>query len=127
MFSDVLSNEATFISKAFSGQIEFDAKMMERYMGQLDFCGQIDSGVGFEFSEVLYEIVFKKDSSRGFELQYDDRYYFNAGYHNDTGDAYVYKSSDPDVISVDENGLVYECPIKPFRASDKSLLNMLMR
>lgn len=29
--------------------------------------------------------------------------------------------------SVDENGEVYECTIKPLRASDKSLLNMLMR
>ncbi len=30
------------------------------------------------------------------------------------------------VLSVDEDGKVYECPIKPFRASDKSLLNMLL-
>ena len=39
-------------------------------------------------------------------MQYDDRYYFNAGYHNDTGDKYVYKSSDPDIISVDEDGIM---------------------
>ena len=31
------------------------------------------------------------------------------------------------VRSVDENGEVYECSIKPDRASDKALLNMLMR
>lgn len=31
------------------------------------------------------------------------------------------------VRSFDENGEVYECKIKPFRASDKALLNMLMR
>ena len=31
------------------------------------------------------------------------------------------------VRSVDENGEVYECKIKPFRASDKSLLKMLMK
>ena len=31
------------------------------------------------------------------------------------------------VRSVDENGEVYECKVKPFRASDKSLLQMLMR
>ena len=31
------------------------------------------------------------------------------------------------VISVDENGLVYECPIKPAKSSDKALLNMLIR
>ena len=31
------------------------------------------------------------------------------------------------VRSVDENGEVYECPVKPSRASDKVLLNMLMK
>ena len=30
------------------------------------------------------------------------------------------------VISHDEDGTAYECPIKPFRVSDKSLLNMLV-
>ena len=59
IFCDVLSNEATIISKAFSGQIEFDAKMVERYAGQLDFCGKYDEGVGFAFSDVLNEIVTK--------------------------------------------------------------------
>lgn len=59
VFSDVLFNGSTLVSKAFSGQIEFDAKMMERYMGQLDFCGQIDEGIGFAFTDVLNEIVFK--------------------------------------------------------------------
>ncbi len=59
LFCDVLSNEATVISKAFSGQIEFDAKLIEKYAGQLDFCGQTGDGVGFAFSEVLYEIVFR--------------------------------------------------------------------
>ena len=31
------------------------------------------------------------------------------------------------VISADEDGVVYECAVKPFRSSDKSLLNMLLR
>lgn len=31
------------------------------------------------------------------------------------------------VKTVDENGEIYECTIKPFRASDKALLNMLLR
>ena len=31
------------------------------------------------------------------------------------------------VRSVDADGTVYECNIKPFRQSDKALLNMLMR
>ena len=31
------------------------------------------------------------------------------------------------VKSYDENGVEYECAIKPFRASDKALLNMLLK
>ena len=31
------------------------------------------------------------------------------------------------VRSTDENGEVYECKIKPFRNSDKTILNMLLR
>ena len=31
------------------------------------------------------------------------------------------------VRSVDENGEVYECAVKPFRSSDKALLDMLLR
>lgn len=31
------------------------------------------------------------------------------------------------VQTVDENGEIYECAVKPFRGSDKSLLNMLLR
>lgn len=59
IFAQVLSNETTVISKAFSGQIEFDAKLVERYAGQLDYLGSTGEGVGFTFGDVLYEIVFK--------------------------------------------------------------------
>lgn len=31
------------------------------------------------------------------------------------------------VQSVDENGEIYECKVKPFRQSDKALLNMLLK
>ena len=31
------------------------------------------------------------------------------------------------VRSVDEDGVVYECPVKPYRQSDKALLQMLVR
>lgn len=31
------------------------------------------------------------------------------------------------VRTVDENGEIYECKVKPFRDSDKTLLNMLLR
>ena len=30
------------------------------------------------------------------------------------------------VRSVDENGEIYECHVKPFRSSDKTILNMLL-
>ncbi len=59
IFGQVLSNETTVISKSFSGQIEFDAKLVERYAGQLDMLGDTGEGVGFSFGDVLYEIVFK--------------------------------------------------------------------
>ena len=38
----------------------------------------------------------------------------------------VVKGNSYVVRSVDENGKVYECPVKPARTSDKSLLNMLL-
>lgn len=59
MFVEVLSNEATVISKAFSGKIEFDSALLKKYLGQLDYCGRNDVGTGFEFSDMLNEIVFK--------------------------------------------------------------------
>lgn len=37
-----------------------------------------------------------------------------------TGNSYA-------VHSVDENGEEYECAVKPFRSSDKALMNMLLR
>ena len=39
----------------------------------------------------------------------------------------VIKGNTYSVKSVDEQGNVYECSVKPFRSSDKALLNMLMR
>ena len=39
----------------------------------------------------------------------------------------VMKGNTYGVRSVDEDGQVYECKIKPFRDSDKALLNMLLR
>ncbi len=59
MFVDILSNETTVISKAMSGKVEFDAAHLENYMAQLDFCGRVNQGQGFVFSDILNEIVFK--------------------------------------------------------------------
>ncbi len=39
----------------------------------------------------------------------------------------VMKGNTYGVRSVDEDGVVYECKVKPFRDSDKSMLNMLLR
>ena len=39
----------------------------------------------------------------------------------------VIKGNTYMVRSYDEDGTVYECPIKPAKASDKSFLNMLLR
>jgi len=39
----------------------------------------------------------------------------------------VLKGNSYAVRSTDENGEVYECPIKPFRVSDKTLLQMLLK
>ena len=44
-----------------------------------------------------------------------------------TDNGQVIKGNTYAVKSVDDNGDVYECPIKPARTSDKSLLNMLLR
>ena len=39
----------------------------------------------------------------------------------------VTKGNTYGVRTVDENGEVWECPIKPYRTSDKALLQMLLR
>lgn len=42
-------------------------------------------------------------------------------------DGNVIKGNTYAVFTKDENGEVYECAIKPYRNSDKALLNMLIR
>ncbi len=59
MFVDILSNEANCISKALSGKMEFDADYLEKYLAQVDYLGKANLGVGFAFTDVLNEIVFK--------------------------------------------------------------------
>ncbi len=59
MLNEVLSNGATIISKTFSGQIEFDAKQVERYLAQMTYCSEIGMPGGFGLSDLLNEIVFK--------------------------------------------------------------------
>ena len=59
MLNEVLSNGATIISKTFSGQIEFDAKQVERYLAQMKYCADIGMPGGFGLSDLINEIVFK--------------------------------------------------------------------
>ena len=42
-------------------------------------------------------------------------------------DGNVIKGNTDAVFTKDEDGEVYECSVKPFRNSDKALLNMLIR
>ncbi|MCQ2399930.1 MAG: hypothetical protein MJ072_05445 [Clostridia bacterium] len=39
----------------------------------------------------------------------------------------VIKGNSYSVVSYDENGEIYECSVKPYRNSDKALLNMLLK
>ncbi len=59
MLNEVLSNGATIISKTFSGQIEFDAKQVERYLAQMTYCSEIGMPGGFGLSDLINEIIFK--------------------------------------------------------------------
>ncbi len=42
-------------------------------------------------------------------------------------DGHVIEGNTFKVVSTDENGEIYECPIQPARKSDKSMLEMLLR
>ena len=44
-----------------------------------------------------------------------------------TDDGQTIEGNTCKVVSYDEDGTVYECPVKPARSSDKSLLKMLLR
>lgn len=46
---------------------------------------------------------------------------------NDEATGKVISGNSYGVVSYDENGEIYECAVKPFRSSDKSLLNMLLK
>lgn len=59
MFVDILSNETNCISKALSGKMVFDANYLEKYLGQVNYLGKTGQGVGFAFTDILNEIVFK--------------------------------------------------------------------
>ncbi len=59
-----------------------------------------------ESGENVYEIIFTKDASKGFELQFDDRYTYAPTYTLAEGETFTFESSDPTVVSVDESGVM---------------------
>ncbi len=68
---------------------------------------------------VVLDIVFDKEMEADLVLKpYEIK---------DEASGNVIKGNTYAVVSHDEDGLEYECQIKPFRNSDKSLLTMLLR
>lgn len=57
LYGDTLADGATVLSKLFSGKIAVDGKNTQRYLGQLDLCGELGVGVGFALPGLLDEIV----------------------------------------------------------------------
>ncbi len=67
---------------------------------------------------VVLDIVFNEDMEADLVLKpYEIK---------DEKTGTVVKGNTYAVVSVDGDGKVYECPVKPQRISDKSLLNMLV-
>lgn len=59
MYCDTLSNGCTLISKGFSGQIEFDAKSIQRYEEELEYLDEMGYGTGLNITGIAGEIVEK--------------------------------------------------------------------
>ncbi len=57
MYCETLSDGCNVISKGFSGQINIDAKSLQRYEGQFTYCDKIGFGIGFEVTEIVDEII----------------------------------------------------------------------
>ena len=72
--------------------------------GAAEAIARIDVELG-ELSN-SYTVVFKKDASLGFHLQYDDRYTFVPAYTLQEGETFTFESSNADVVAVSTDGLV---------------------
>lgn len=57
LYGDTLAGGSTVLSKLFSGKLAVDGKNTQRYMGQLDLCGELGVGVGFAMPALLDEVV----------------------------------------------------------------------
>lgn len=57
LYGDTLAGGSTVLSKLFSGKLDIDGKNTQRYLGQLDLCGQLGVGVGFALPALIEEIA----------------------------------------------------------------------
>ena len=66
--------------------------------------GRVDVTLGEESN--TYWVKFVKSEENGFVLQYNDRYTFTPDYTLANGESFTFKSSNTNVVSVDENGVL---------------------
>jgi hypothetical protein len=66
----------------------------------------------------VLDIVYNGDNEAELQL---------TPYKFTTDDGQVLEGNTFKIVSFDEDGTIYECPVKPARSSDKSLLKMLLR
>ena len=57
LYGDTLAGGSTILSKLFSGKVVVDGKNTQRYLGQLDLCGELGIGVGFALPGLIEEIA----------------------------------------------------------------------
>lgn len=57
VYTETMSNGATLISKGFSGQLEFDAKAVQRYAGQMLHSGKTGYGMKLSVPALAEEII----------------------------------------------------------------------
>ena len=116
-----MKNETTFVLerapfKTKDGREMFNYFVRYAILGKeykADFEAK-DQG-GYELLDLMFSIKPTAELVMWEEAMTDDR-----GNVTMTGNTYGVKS-------VDEDGVVYECKIKPFQESDKALLAMLLK
>ena len=57
LYGDTLGGGCTILSKLFSGKLDIDGKNTQRYLGQIDFCGENGFGIGFDLPDFINEIA----------------------------------------------------------------------
>ena len=57
IYGDTLGGGCTILSKLFSGKLDIDGKNTQRYLGQIDFCGENGFGIGFALPALIDEVT----------------------------------------------------------------------